>query len=392
MDGQHHLQAAADANPTSVALIVGATGMAGVSLAEALKLPTAPGAPWVVYGAASRPPPSWFPASAALDGFVQVDALDAGDTREKLSPLSGRVTHLFWVARQSLGSEEANVAANTAMLANVLDALVASTPGSGRLRHVSLQTGTRHYMGPIFDPAFAQHFTLLREPPFREEYPRLPFPCFYYDQEDLLASHPGGFTWSVHRSSVIFGASSRSTHNSLLTLSAYATICRHEGSPFRFPGTAYTWGHFCDASDASQLAGQQIWAATTPAARNQAFNCTNGDVVTWKSLWRALADALAVEFVPFSPGDEEEGEWWAGRMREKGPVWDAIVETHGLHRTRLEDVTCFEAAQVVMNFPFQHVSSMNKSRGFGFHGYVDTLKSVRKWVQRYRDMNILPQI
>jgi hypothetical protein len=32
------------------------------------------------------------------------------------------------------------------------------------------------------------------------------------------------------------------------------------------------------------LAEQQIWAAVTEGATNQAFNCTNGDVFTWKSL------------------------------------------------------------------------------------------------------------
>lgn len=119
-------------------------------------------------------------------------------------------------------------------------------------------------------------------------YLRLPYPQFYYAQEDILSSYTPKLTWTVHRSSLIFGASTRSVNNPLLTLAVYALICRHEGSPYVYPGTGYTWSHFCDASDSGLLAEQQIWAAMSPAAKYQAFNCTNGDVFTWRSLWKVL--------------------------------------------------------------------------------------------------------
>ena len=51
----------------SVALIVGVTGMVGLSLAEALKKPRALGGPWKVYGAARHPKPTWFPTSNVDD-------------------------------------------------------------------------------------------------------------------------------------------------------------------------------------------------------------------------------------------------------------------------------------------------------------------------------------
>jgi hypothetical protein len=35
-------------------------------------------------------------------------------------------------------------------------------------------------------------------------------------------------------------------------------------------------------SDARVLAEQQIWAAVTDGAKNQAFNCTNSDVFTFE--------------------------------------------------------------------------------------------------------------
>ncbi|XVF28237.1 hypothetical protein REPUB_Repub15cG0012200 [Reevesia pubescens] len=303
-----------------VALIVGVTGMAGLSLAEALKSPQALGGPWKVYGSALRPKPSWFPSSL-LDGYIAFDAIDPDDTNNKLAPISNEITHVFWVAIQVRENEEANVTVNATMLANVLNVLK-SCPAS-RLSHVTLQTGTKHYMGPIFDPFHSAHLK-PHEPPFLEDLPRLPYPNFYYALEDLVASYAPSLTCFVHRSSIIIGVSSRSVYNSLLTLAAYALICRYEGLPFRYPGTRYTWEHFCDMSDARVLVEQHIWAAVTTQAKNQAFNCTNGDVFTWKSLWKVLCDIFDVEFVAF---DESENFDFVGMMEEKGQCVTLWVST-----------------------------------------------------------------
>lgn len=356
--------------------------MAGLSLAETLKKPTALGGPWKVYGVARRPMPAWFPSST-VDQYISLDALNSDDTHHKLSPISHQVTHVFWVALQIGETEQINITINSTMLSNILNVLKSAT-----LQHVTLQTGTKHYMGPIFDPQLGTQLA-HHDSPFSEESPRLPYPNFYYALEDLLASRSSlsTFTYSVHRSSIIIGASSRSLYNSLLTLSVYATICRYEGLPFRYPGNQYTWEHFVDMSDARVLADQQIWAAVTNVAKNQAFNCTNGDVITWKSLWKSLCKVFDVEFVPF---DETMEFDVVELMKGKGKVWDEIVGKYGLYKTKLEEIVCFEALNMVMHFEFQHVCSMTKSRDFGFFGYADTLKSFGMWVGRLRQMKIIP--
>uniref|UniRef100_A0A2N9IMK1 NAD-dependent epimerase/dehydratase domain-containing protein n=1 Tax=Fagus sylvatica TaxID=28930 RepID=A0A2N9IMK1_FAGSY len=84
---------------TPVALVVGVTGMVGLSLAEALASPTALGGPWKVYGAARRPKPTWFPSSI-LDLYITFDALNFDDTLKQLSPIAHEVTHVFWLAIQ----------------------------------------------------------------------------------------------------------------------------------------------------------------------------------------------------------------------------------------------------------------------------------------------------
>ncbi|KAL2338970.1 hypothetical protein Fmac_013416 [Flemingia macrophylla] len=364
-----------------VALVVGVTGVTGLSLAQALKQPNSLGGPWRVYGAARRPRPSWFPPSI-VDHFITFDAVDFADTRTKLLPIAHEVTHLFWITLQVRADEEDSIAINKTMLLNVLTALNSS---SSPLAHVTVQTGTKHYMGPIFDPVRSTQL-ICHDSPFHENMSRLPYPNFYYALEDLIQSHAPSLTYSVHRSSIILGASTRSTYNMLLTLAIYAAICRHVGLAFRYPGTRYTWEHFCDMTDARVLAQQHVWAAVTPEAKNQAFNCTNGDVLTWKSVWKLLAELFEVEFVAF----DERGEFdLAEVMRDKGSVWEEIVDKHGLCNTNLEKIP-YGALQTVLRFPFQHVSSMNKSREYGFLGFVDTFKSITFWVEQLRQMKLIP--
>ncbi|XVF77937.1 hypothetical protein PTKIN_Ptkin14bG0088000 [Pterospermum kingtungense] len=371
-------------NPSpSVALVVGVTGMVGLSLAESLKKPDVVGGPWKVYGTA-RSEPTWFPSSI-VDQFISFDASDLDDTIKNLSPISDEVTHVFWVAIQVRDNEEANIFINSLMLKNVLHALKSST--SSPLRHVTLQTGTKQYLGPIFDPALGNQL-VAHEPPFHEDMPRLPYPNFYYALEDILASYTPSLSYSVHRPSSIIGASSRSVYNLLLCLAVYANICKHQGLPFRYPGNRYTWEHFSDVSDARLIAEQQIWAAVSEKAKNQAFNCTNGDVFTWKGLWKQLCKVFNIEFIPF---DEKEQFDLAEMMKENALVWDKIVDEYGLLKTKMEDmITCFAAIKSVLNLELQLVSSMTKSREFGFFGYADTIKSIEMWVRRLQDMKIIP--
>jgi nucleoside-diphosphate-sugar epimerase len=103
----------------------------------------------------------------------------------------------------------------------------------------------------------------------------------------------------------------------LMKLAVYAAICRHLGLPFRYPGNRYTWEHFCDMTDVGVLAKQHVWAAVTEDAKNQAFNCTNGDVFTWKSMWMLLSEVFDVKFVELN--DKEEFDL-VELMRDKGDL------------------------------------------------------------------------
>ena len=49
-----------------------------------------------------------------------------------------------------------------------------------------------------------------------------------------------------------------------------------------------------EATDVDILARAIAWAGETEAARDQAFNVTNGDVFRWQEVWPAIADALGM--------------------------------------------------------------------------------------------------
>ncbi|NEL42238.1 MAG: NAD-dependent dehydratase, partial [Xanthomonas perforans] len=91
---------------------------------------------------------------------------------------------------------------------------------------------------------------------FRESEPRQPGENFYYTLEDLLFAHAEqhGFGWSVHRSHTMIGmANGSNAMNMGVTLAVYASLCKHTGQPFVFPGSQAQWNSLTDLTDAGLL-------------------------------------------------------------------------------------------------------------------------------------------
>ena len=66
------------------------------------------------------------------------------------------------------------------------------------------------------------------------------------------------------------------------------------------------------------IAEHQIWAAMNPYAKNEAFNCSNGDVLKWKDLWKALAKQFGIDHYVFRESDEKLS--LVEMMKDKSPV------------------------------------------------------------------------
>jgi nucleoside-diphosphate-sugar epimerase len=357
---------------TRTALIAGSTGISGRNLAERL---VANG--WQVHGLARHPVdiPGVRPVAADL---LQREAL-----AQALAEV--RPTHLFICTWLRQPTEAENVRVNGAMVRNLFDALgAADRAPHASLQHAALVTGMKHYLGPF--EAYGKG-----EPPatpFEEDQPRLPVANFYYTQEDELFAAAGraGFGWSVHRASTIIGHAIGNAMNMGATLAVYATICRETGRPFVFPGVPAQWHSLSDVTDARLLAAQLEWAATAPAARNQAFNTVNGDLLRWKNLWPQVAAAFGLQPAPF-PGHATPLEQ---QMADDASLWEAIAHRHGLAEPRMDRLASAWHTDADLGRPFECIASMTKSRKAGFLGYQDSLDSFLDLFARLRAERLIP--
>lgn len=216
-------------------------------------------------------------------------------------------------------------------------------------------------------------------------------PNFYYTLEDVLfeevAKKGLNLTWSVHRPGVIFGFSPYSLMNIVRSLCIYAAICKHEGELLRFPGSRAAWEGYWDASDAELVAEHQIWAAVDAHAKNEAFNCSNGDVFSWKQLWKVLAQQFGVECGGF---DEKYSNLSLQEMmKNKGAVWEEIVREKGLVPTKLEEVGAWWFVDDVLGGEC-FLDSMNKSKEHGFVGFRNSKTSFSYWIDKMRAQKIVP--
>ena len=353
---------------TNTALVVGASGIVGNNLARRLR-----DRGWQVLGLARRPP-------SDIDG-VRAVAADLQDPAALRATLAGlRPTHVFLATWLRQPTEAENVRVNAAMVRNVLQAL----SGAASVSHVALVTGLKHYLGPFESYGKGK----LPATPFREEQPRLDVENFYYAQEDELfaAAKHDGFSWSVHRPHTIIGYAIGNAMNMGTTLAVYATICREAGRPFLFPGSATQWNSLTDMTDARLLARHLEWAATTEAARNQAFNVVNGDIFRWSWMWTRLADWFGLQPARF-PGEVTPLE---RQLADAGPLWADIARKHGLVEKDLSVLASAWHTDADLGRPIEVVTDMSRSRKLGFLDYQATEDSFFDLFSRLRGARIIP--
>ena len=350
-----------------VAVIAGATGAAAKRLKEALLAdPT-----WRVVGLSRNPPKSNDPRLQ----FLAADLTNAESTRAALAKVPD-ATHLFYTARAqfsdaSKGVED--VEGNAAMMRNLLDGAEASAKS---LEHVHLVEGTKWYgmhLGRMSSPA-------------REDDPRHMPPNFYYAQEDLLRAHQKGkkWTWSASRPGFLYDFAPERARNMPPTIGAWAAMCREMGMRLDFPGKPQNYTALFEATDASQLGRAVTWMATATAARNEAFNVTDGTVFRWERLWPRIANFYGMEVGQIRPLNL--GLW----MSDKGPVWEAIARRHGLVSSRMDDVVTWNFGDFLWGLETDVVSSTTKIRLAGFHDTVDTEDQILRQLAQYREAKVLP--
>ena len=190
----------------------------------------------------------------------------------------------------------------------------------------------------------------------------------------------------MHRSHTVFGFAVGNAMNMVLTLAAYATICRELGRPFVFPGSRTQWDGVTDVTDADLLADQIIWAATTRPA------------TTRRSTPPTATSSAGAGCGRRSP--RTSGSAWEGFEGEPRPlvaatagqegVWKEIASRHGLVEPDLDRIASWWHTDGDLGRDIEVLTDMNKSRAAGFTATRDTRASFFAYVERYRAARIIP--
>jgi len=270
---------------------------------------------------------------------------------------------------------EQQIATNDRMLRNLMGPLLQTAPG---LRHVTLLQGTKAYgvhVRPLAVPA-REGRSEMREQP-----------NFYWQQEDYLRGVQAGQDWrfTILRPVLIIGEAIGGAMNLIPALGAHAAVMRELGPILPYPGGAERVGQ---AVDADLLARAIAWAGEAPAAANETFNVTNGDVFTWPNVWPVIAEAVGMRTGPDEPFLLQS----LGRAD-----WDRVRQRYGLLSPALLEFVglSLEYADYQMRYgdtesgPPSIVSTV-KIMQAGFHEVMDTEEMFRKWFRGFQSKRLLP--
>src|SRR5438309_1951940 len=314
---------------------------------------------------------------------VPIDLTSEADCRRAASELSG-ATHLVYAALYEAPQlvdgwrDQQQIKTNDLMLRNLMSVLEPVAPG---LRHVALLQGTKAYgvhVRPLTVPAREGRSEMYEQP------------NFYWAQENFLRKLQTGKAWhfSILRPVLIVGLAMGGAMDLIPPLGVYAAMLREQGRDLDYPGGAPRVGQ---AVDVDLLARAIAWSGQAEAARNQAFNVTNGDVFTWENVWPAIADALGMKpgkAVPLSLA-KEYPNWIA--------PWEALRLRHDLISPDPEAFVglSFQYADYSMRFgptvpgPPSIVSTVKINQA-GFTEMMDTEAMFRKWFGQARASRLLP--
>jgi nucleoside-diphosphate-sugar epimerase len=312
-----------------------------------------------------------------------VDLTDPAQCQHAAPELRG-ATHLVYAALYEAPNlvdgwrDEGQIRINDAMLRNLMTVLEPAAPS---LNHVALLQGTKAYgvhVRPLTVPAREGRSEMYQQP------------NFYWAQEDFLRGLQQGkaWHWSILRPVLIVGEAIGGAMDLIPPLGVYAAMLREQGRVLDYPGGA---ARVAQAVDVDLLARAIAWAGEAEAARNEAFNVTNGDVFTWENVWPAISEALDMTpggAVPLSLA-KSWPQWVA--------PWDALRRKHDLIAPGLEAFVglSFQYADYSMRYgqtepgPPSIVSTVKINQA-GFTEMMDTEEMFRKWFRHARETRLLP--
>jgi nucleoside-diphosphate-sugar epimerase len=314
---------------------------------------------------------------------VVIDLTDPAQCTRAATELQG-ATHLIYAALYEAPNlvdgwrDPHQIDTNDRMLRNLMAAL---EPATASLKHVALLQGTKAYgvhVRPLTVPAREGRSEMYEQP------------NFYWAQENFLRELQKGKAWhfSILRPVLIVGLAMGGAMDLIPPLGVYAAVLREQGRALDYPGGA---ARVSQAVDVDLLARAIAWSGEAEAARNEAFNVTNGDVFTWENIWPAIADAL----------DMKPGSAIPLSLVKEYPIWiapwDELRRKHKLVSPDLETFVglSFQYADYSMRYgqtqsgPPSIVSTVKINQA-GFTEMMDTEAMFQKWFRQARSQRLLP--
>ena len=166
----------------------------------------------------------------------------------------------------------------------------------------------------------------------------------------------------------------------------YAAVCRELGLPLRFPGRA---DGPLEAIDVDNLAKALEWAATEPRCANEIYNMGNGDCFCWPNVFPRIAnEVFNMDYAP------PHADYLAVVMADKSPVWNCIVEKHGLKQYEMKDlVASWQVVDFFIDYGDRNrlaLLSTIKARKHGFQECEDSEDMIVRQLKQMQSHNVLP--
>jgi len=363
-------------------LIAGASGLVGQTAIRQFSHDLE----WEVVGVSRRAPM----AENERVTYISVDLLDRGKCQQVFSQMSD-VTHLVYAAVNGFTQilddpdevkgwlDKEQMDNNVTMFKNLLDPLLAYCPN---FQHVNLLQGGKRYADP---------YGMSTQVVNRRELPRMKYyDNFYFLQEDYMREKQKGanWHWTIQVPMLILGDAVGSNLNALLPLAVWGALKRERGLPLAYPGTGAT--RPTTLIDSDLLAETMVWSATASGAQDQIFNNTNGDVTSLVDLWPAIAEELGMEVGPVETVSLERelpkyADEWTNIVRKYKLVASENLDEFLGTSSSLTDKTLLSDT----NAPFRFASTIALNQA-GFHKWIDSENSVRKWIRRFQERGLIP--
>ncbi len=305
--------------------------------------------------------------------FVALDLSNPDAVNEQKENLK-HVSIVFYAAYTERSDPYEQVTANQALLENLIRGLESINAPLNQL--LFIQGGK----------AYGAHLGMYKTPA-KETDKRSITPNFYYTQEDFLRkeSKNKDWTWTAIRPDIVIGFTIGNAMNLANLIAVYATLCKEEGLPLRFPGSPKAYNVLVNVTGTNILSKSMEWAATNKNTQNEIFNITNGDIFRWYQAFEKIADFFKMDLA--EPQTFSLQEYMSG----KNKLWDRIITKYELQKNSLHNLVQWGFGDFIFNVEYDAILDVTKARQYGFHEmHVDSIADILDSFQVLKNNKIIP--